>query len=66
MLIALRMSIPVERAELVEPYFLGLGRAMASLGPLRSGTFCRFRCRFCYVYEPYPRYASRSVKEIID
>jgi hypothetical protein len=51
---------------LAEPYFLGLGRAMVSLGPLRGGAFCPFRCRFCYVHGPYLRYASRSVEEIID
>lgn len=51
---------------LAEPYFLGLGRAMVSLGPLRTGTFCPFRCRFCYVHGPYSRYASRSADEIVD
>jgi Radical SAM superfamily len=50
-----------------EPFFLGLNRrAMISLGPLTANTFCTYKCRFCYVHGPYPRYAGRSVDEIMD
>jgi hypothetical protein len=55
---------PSKTIGLMEPYFLGLDRAMISLGPLVNETFCTYRCQFCYVNGPYPRYAKRSVDEI--
>jgi hypothetical protein len=38
---------------------------MISLGPLTGNVFCTYKCRFCYVHGPYPRYANRSVDEIM-
>ncbi|SNT63914.1 hypothetical protein SAMN05421812_11627 [Asanoa hainanensis] len=50
-----------------EPYFIGLNRrAMVSLGPLRPKTYCTYKCAFCYVQGPFPRYATRTAKEIVD
>src|SRR5664279_3661964 len=49
----------------VEPYFLGLDRAMVSLGPLTSNKYCTYSCKFCYVQGPYQRYARRSPDEIL-
>lgn len=65
----------------IEPYFIGLNRAMISLGPLTegkagrridgepepltSGTYCTYKCTFCYVNGPYQKYAKRSVEEIL-
>jgi hypothetical protein len=46
------------------PYFIGLGRAMVSLGPVSNTNYCSYRCRFCYVQGPFPRYASATVSEI--
>jgi|GEM_PF-5275584 len=51
----------------LEPYFLGLSRAMISLGPLTGGeTYCTYKCRFCYVNGPYQKYAARSPDEIME
>ena len=47
------------------PYFIGLGRAMVSLGPISPGRYCPYRCRFCYVQGPFPKYASATVGEIV-
>ncbi|MGH3559811.1 MAG: radical SAM protein, partial [Mycobacterium sp.] len=49
-----------------EPYFLGLNRAMVSLGPLTDSVYCTFKCKFCYVNGPYQKYARRTVDEILD
>lgn len=46
------------------PYFIGLGRAMVSLGPISNTSYCTYRCRFCYVQGPFPKYASATVPEI--
>lgn len=48
-----------------EPYFIGLGRAMVSLGPSSRARYCPFSCRFCYVQGPFPRYPARSPLEIV-
>lgn len=50
----------------VEPYFLGLDRAMVSLGPLTDHVYCSYKCKFCYVNGPYRKYARREVGEIFD
>jgi len=47
------------------PYFIGLGRAMVSLGPISNSSYCPYRCRFCYVQGPFPKYASATVDEIV-
>jgi DNA repair photolyase len=47
------------------PYFIGLGRAMVSLGPISNNRYCPYQCRFCYVQGPFPKYASATVDEII-
>lgn len=47
------------------PYFIGLGRAMVSLGPISNSRYCPYQCRFCYVQGPFPKYASATVDEII-
>src|SRR5690349_10741859 len=49
----------------LEPYFLGLNRAMVSLGPLAGQVYCTFKCTFCYVNGPYQRYARRSVDDVL-
>lgn len=46
------------------PYFIGLGRAMVSLGPISKSGYCPYQCRFCYVQGPFPKYASATVEEI--
>ena len=51
---------------MAEPYFIGLDRAMVSLGPLTGSTYCTYKCRFCYVNGPYAKYSHRSPEEIID
>jgi DNA repair photolyase len=48
------------------PYFIGLGRAMVSLGPLSATSYCPYQCRFCYVQGPFPKYASATVPEIVE
>lgn len=50
--------------QLLEPYFLGLDRAMVSLGPLTDNVYCTYKCRFCYVNGPYRKYARRTNEEI--
>ncbi len=52
-------------AQTLEPFFVGGGRAMVSLGPLNSRAYCTYRCQFCYVNGPFPRYASRTPEEIV-
>lgn len=47
------------------PYFIGLGRAMVSLGPVSNSRYCPYQCRFCYVQGPFPKYASATVDEIV-
>lgn len=47
------------------PYFIGLGRAMVSLGPVSSTGYCPYRCKFCYVQGPFPKYQSATVEEIV-
>lgn len=47
------------------PYFIGLGRAMVSLGPISNNRYCPYQCRFCYVQGPFPKYASATVDEIV-
>jgi hypothetical protein len=58
------LAQPVAAATVREPYFLGLDRAMVSLGPLTDSTYCTFKCKFCYVNGPYPKYARRNADEI--
>jgi len=58
-----RASGPVST---IEPYFIGLDRAMVSLGPLTEQVYCTYKCTFCYVRGPYQKYARRSVDEIFD
>jgi DNA repair photolyase len=55
---------PITPATWTAPYFVGLGRAMVSLGPISNGSYCPYRCRFCYVQGPFPKYASATVEEI--
>jgi hypothetical protein len=38
---------------------------MVSLGPLTQGTYCTYKCTFCYVNGPYHRYARRPTEEIL-
>jgi DNA repair photolyase len=47
------------------PYFIGLGRAMVSLGPISKNRYCPYQCRFCYVQGPFPKYESATVSEIV-
>jgi len=47
------------------PFFIGLGRAMVSLGPVSNTGYCPYQCRFCYVQGPFPKYASATVNEIV-
>lgn len=49
-----------------QPFFLGLDRAMISLGPLTEKRFCPYRCSFCYVRGPFPKYSTVSTKEVIN
>jgi hypothetical protein len=48
-----------------EPFFIGLNRAMVSLGPATKHRHCSFRCTFCYVQGPFPKYASRTPSETV-
>lgn len=45
-------------------FFLGLDRAMVSLGPLSPKRFCTFNCSFCYVHADFGKYPRLSVDEI--
>jgi DNA repair photolyase len=47
------------------PFFIGLGRAMVSLGPLSAERYCPFSCQFCYVQGPFPRYPTATPTEIV-
>jgi hypothetical protein len=47
------------------PYFIGLRRAMVSLGPISSSRYCPYQCRFCYVQGPFPKYATATVDEVV-
>jgi len=49
------------------PYHLGANRrAMVSLGPVKLRNYCTFKCPFCYVQGPFPRYQQgASVQDII-
>ena len=47
------------------PYFLGLNRAMVSLGPLTEKRYCPYQCKFCYVKGPFQKYKSAGVDEIL-
>lgn len=48
-----------------QPFFIGLGRAMVSLGPLSSTKYCPFGCAFCYVqdlhYHKYPHWDASEI-----
>lgn len=48
-------------------YWLGPnGRAMVSLGPLKTANYCTYSCPFCYVQGPFQRYQQgASVEEIV-
>ena len=46
-------------------FFIGLGRAMVSLGPLSDSRYCPFSCQFCYVQGPFPKYKSAAPAEIV-
>lgn len=59
------MVINPSEPEHNEPYFIGLGRAMVSLGPISRARYCPFSCRFCYVQGPFPKYAASSPLEIV-
>jgi hypothetical protein len=59
------MATPLHHGNSVAPYFLGLGRATVSLGPVSSKSYCPYRCRFCYVQGPFPKYAAAKPPEIV-
>ena len=48
-----------------QPFFIGHERAMVSLGPLNDRAYCPYRCAFCYVQGPFPRYRSMAPTEIV-
>ena len=47
------------------PFFIGLNRAMISLGPLSKQKYCPFSCAFCYVNAGFESYSELSIEEII-
>jgi hypothetical protein len=49
-----------------DAFFIGLGRAMVSLGPISSSRYCPYQCRFCYVQGPFPKYAPATPSEILE
>jgi len=49
-----------------EPFELGEGRAMVSLGRLTTNRHCTYRCPFCYVNADYQSFGSRSPEQITD
>lgn len=65
-------DVDTERTHITEtgalwksPYFVGLGRAMVSLGPISNVHYCPYQCKFCYVQGPFPKYASATPAEIV-
>lgn len=48
------------------PFFIGLNRAMISLGPLGEGVACPHKCAFCYTQDGFSNYANFSVDDIVD
>lgn len=46
-------------------FFIGLDRAMISLGPLSSKRFCSYSCAFCYVHSSFTKYPVWSIDEIV-
>lgn len=60
-----RRPLPDSALVVAEPFFIGNRRAMVSLGPMTPATYCTYRCQFCYVNGPFPRYDSRPVDQIV-
>ena len=47
-------------------FFIGLNRAMISLGPLAAHKYCPYSCAFCYVQsDEWERYAELSIDDIL-
>lgn len=50
-----------------KPYFIGLNRAMISLGPLSPTRYCTYSCAFCYVQsDKWGKYPTAEIDEILD
>lgn len=47
-------------------FFIGLGRAMVSLGPLSEVKHCPYSCAFCYVQDDFKSYPNCTNEQIID
>jgi DNA repair photolyase len=63
--IAMSRTTASKGQDLSKPYFIGLGRAMVSLGPISSQRYCSYQCKFCYVQGPFPKYAAAPPEEIV-
>lgn len=49
-----------------QQFFIGLNRAMVSLGPLSKKATCPHKCAFCYTQDGFSNYASLPIEQIID
>lgn len=47
-------------------FFIGMDRAMVSLGPLSPKRFCTYACSFCYVHSSFGKYPAWSINRIIE
>lgn len=48
------------------PFYVGNGRAMVSLGPLSHNAHCPYHCAFCYVQDGFSSYANMEIDDIIN
>jgi hypothetical protein len=49
-----------------EPFEIGEGRVMVSLGPLHNKRYCTYSCPFCYVNADYSSFGSHDLDDIVD
>lgn len=47
-----------------KPFYIDMGRAMISLGPLYEKKYCSYSCAFCYVQNGFWRYEKMSIDDI--
>ncbi len=48
-----------------ESFFLDMGRAMISLGPLSETRHCPYKCAFCYVQDGFEKYDKLDDEQIL-
>jgi len=51
--------------QLPSDFFIGMDRAMVSLGPLSPKRYCTYACAFCYVHADFQKYPNLDVADIL-